>query len=282
MDEGDEWRLEALSRPPQLSPDGQWIAVSSKGQEIILIDVDQQIETRLLEPGAPLVAWSPNSQHLAYTSDYKSLSIYDVQEDKMIRFLENDGVSDISNIVWAPDSRIIAFGCCFVWGTTPGSSVNTGQIRTFDVFTNQMTVVGETWISIGGGSPELCWTSDGQVALIENTDRIVNCSYTPLSYKALSPDGQRQASLKNALPDDKYWTGPSLLTVHNLAGDLLWERRLEENVRLSTWSPNGQYILLDDDLQNHSPIWRMKADGTGEIEIVVEDGFLLNVIPAWQ
>jgi hypothetical protein len=47
------------------------------------------------------------------------------------------------------------------------------------------------------------------------------------------------------------------------------------------WSPDGTYILLDDS-QARSPIWRFPADGTGEPEVVVENGYLLDMVAAWE
>ena len=38
---------------------------------------------------------------------------------------------------------------------------------------------------------------------------------------------------------------------------------------------HGRYLLLDDG-QNHAPIWRIQADGTSAIEIVVYEGYLLD------
>jgi hypothetical protein len=47
------------------------------------------------------------------------------------------------------------------------------------------------------------------------------------------------------------------------------------------WSPDGQAILLDD-AAAASPIWRLAADGTGELVVVVEDGTLLDIFPVGE
>ena len=53
------------------------------------------------------------------------------------------------------------------------------------------------------------------------------------------------------------------------------------NTKKVFWSPDGGYLILDDD-GNRSPIWRTKADGTGDVETILEDGFLLDVVLQWQ
>jgi outer membrane protein assembly factor BamB len=47
----------------------------------------------------------------------------------------------------------------------------------------------------------------------------------------------------------------------------------------------GFFVWQDahlDDNEPHSPIWQLRADGTGELEGIVEDGFLIDAIRAWQ
>jgi hypothetical protein len=58
-----------------------------------------------------------------------------------------------------------------------------------------------------------------------------------------------------------------------------WQRELPVGLFPVGWSPDGQFILLDD-AAVASPIWRLAADGTGEPEVVVEDGRLVELIPA--
>ena len=46
------------------------------------------------------------------------------------------------------------------------------------------------------------------------------------------------------------------------------------------WSADERYPLLEDD-PDDSPIWALSADGSGELEVVVDDGYLLGVVAAW-
>jgi len=77
-------------------------------------------------------------------------------------------------------------------------------------------------------------------------------------------------------------------------GDVLWQREIiKADIGTTSppdflyWSPDGDYLLLDGPDEPYpgqphlSPIWRLRADGTGELVPVVEQGFLLGVISQW-
>lgn len=293
IENGNDWLLAARWRPPQISPDGRWIALSSTGREVILVDVTTQKQSQIPGPGAPIVTWSPDSRYFAYSPDSSlagtsdDLYLYDIQKQQSRRLLqlEKDVGVGIVSIVWSPDGRFLAFGCCFTADTSTG--LFTGKIQQVEIATGNMEVVGEMWSSVGGGSPELCWTANGPLPgeAIEEKDKIDG---NPCSVKnryesdATSPDGNLLASLSPTSPDDTLWTGSSLLTVKEISTDsLVWQREVEPGTKRVFWSPDSQYLLLDDD-RNHSPIWRIKADGSSELEIIVKDGYLLEIIPQWQ
>lgn len=46
------------------------------------------------------------------------------------------------------------------------------------------------------------------------------------------------------------------------------------------WSPDGQYLFLDDG-RGDSPIWRLPAGGRGELEAIIDDGYLLAIVDSW-
>ena len=68
-------------------------------------------------------------------------------------------------------------------------------------------------------------------------------------------------------------------------GELPWERELPGlAIYKVLWSVDGQYLLVDqfDSPGGTSPIWYLRADGTGEIGVLVEEGFLLDVVRQWE
>ena len=278
----DDWWVEFLSRPVQVSPDGRWITTLPQ-YERILVEVTTHALVRLPGPGAAIVDWSPDSRYLAYARRRGSddgLYVYDVQQGQATELLDlpiADAGAGIENVVWSPDGRFIGFSCCFTIPTDVYTGTLVGEIRQIEVATRQMETVGETQSHVGASSP-LCWTPEGQPTT--DRDRGVRCSYERSLPTAVSPDGTKRASLGPSPPGDP-WTGGSRLTVGEAAtGEVLWPLEIPETVQTLTWSPDGEYLLLDDRL-DRSPIWRIKSDGSGELETIVDDGFLLGVVAEW-
>jgi WD40 repeat protein len=97
---------------------------------------------------------------------------------------------------------------------------------------------------------------------------------------AWSPDSRLAYALRCGFDDPP--AGANVLTVIDPAtGVVEWQRALPVGLFPVGWSPDGQFILLDDAV-TASPIWRLAADGTGEPEVVVEDGRLLGYVLTWE
>jgi WD40 repeat protein len=284
MGSGDEWRLEARSRFPIVSPNGRWIAFSSTEETMLLINAVDGSQQLLPGTGVSIGAWSPNSRYLAYAPHGETLLVYDIAEACLASFPEETtkGISEITNIVWSPSGRFIAFACCFMM--EENEEARQGEIKRISVASGQIETTGETYASIGGGTPELCWINGNDEEIVLGNSAIRpkdNCSFVTNTVQTFSSDGMRQATLQPAAANDTSWQGSSLLTVENAATSntvLLWQRQLEENIKIVAWSSNSQYLFLDD-FQADSPIWRIKADGSGEPEILIENGFLLFLTP---
>lgn len=274
--EDDFWWMNATLRPPYVSPDGRWIAFASTGKKLVL-DVAAPGMTRLIVgSGDGSMAWSPDSRFLAYGPH--SLYVYDPEADQANKLLTGYG-GGIHNISWSPDGQSIAFVCCFKPPADQSSGdPYIGEIQRVEVATGQVETVGEATSSIGGGPSHFCWTAENQV--ITSTGQAVRCSSDAVLHY-ISPDGTQIAYLSSVSSED---TDFNLLIVQQIATrEIVWQQGVASiRPNVVFWSPDGQYLLLDDSLQKHSPIWRTKADGSGELEVVVEDGFLLNVISAWQ
>ena len=96
---------------------------------------------------------------------------------------------------------------------------------------------------------------------------------------AWSPDGRLAYTLTCGI-DGAPLAGANLLTViEPVTGAVAWQTELPVGLFPVTWSPDGKFILLDDAAYG-PPIWQLAADGEGEPVVIVEDGTLLEIIPA--
>ncbi len=280
----DDWWVTALSTPIQVSPDGRWLTFFRERTRV-LIDVTAHTQIGLPMSHATVSDWSPDSRYFAYGTD-EGLYRYDVREGKTTQLvnpplLGREGGVNVGEVVWSPDGRFVGFACCFA-SPSEEAGASVGQVWELEVATGQVEMVGEIEAYVSRSNP-LCWTAEGQLAA-EGTQG-VRCSQWGLPAHdtsfSTSPDGAKQAVLGPSSPDDPFWSGPTRLTVSEAAtGEVLWQREISGTIRHVTWSPDGQYLLLDDDL-DRSPIWRTRSDGSGGLEPIIEDGFLVGVISQW-
>ncbi len=275
-----------LLRPVQVSPNGQWITFLPQ-YERVLFDVTTRTQVNIPGRGATIVDWSPDSRYMAYAvaqGNEDVLYIYDVQQAQTTELLTLPKLSDndpgMTNIVWSPDGRFIGLGCCYEMPADVYTGTLKGQIRRIEIATRQIETVGKIRSYVAASVP-LCWTDRGQ--LTADADQGIRCSgHRPSLFIApASPDGTKRVSYGPFSPDDVDWTGPTLLMVSKaMTEEVLWQRKIEWRVSGVSWSTDGQYLLYDDN-QDGSPIWRVRADGTGDPEMVIENGFLLGVILQW-
>lgn len=286
----DDWWLEAMMQPPRVSPDGYTIAFAPHNTTVVVAGVQRPLLSTPLEfSGSGVLAWSPDSRWLAYAVDENDiersqLAVYDLYHQTTALLLD-EVMPDIRNLAWSPDGSRIAFGCCFVEDFDDEGEylgTQTGDLRVVRVGTRQVETAGPLWSSIGGGNQGFCWTKDNQVAGVtaEDTAELSSqCSTLPDGNTA--PDGQRRFFVTGPPQPDAAVETVYTLVVEDVSAGELWRRDLERGLSPQAWSPDGAYILLDDDA-NHSPIWRIRADGTGELEVLIEDAYLLAVVPAWH
>jgi hypothetical protein len=290
-DEAGDWFRAYLYRPTQVAPNGRYLSHSQTGRDLLLLDLagNPAAPEALPRPGAPRVAWSPDSRYLAYAPDaglpthQAGLYLYDLESGAAQRLLSAAEASDIAELVWSPDGRFLAFGCCY---TPPEDSesavgVQPGLIRRLEVATGALATVAETTRSVGGGTARLCWTSDGDVAEERDVapEAMARCSSEGPEQLARSLHGRFQASLAPLSPEDHFWRGPSRLSVINTeTGEVQWQLDLEIPATRVFWSPDDRWLFLDSRVQASFPIWRLPADGRGEVEVIIGSGFLLEIV----
>ncbi|GAB4146733.1 MAG: hypothetical protein Fur0021_05000 [Candidatus Promineifilaceae bacterium] len=70
------------------------------------------------------------------------------------------------------------------------------------------------------------------------------------------------------------------LRVESREGIVLWEKRMPAGrvINRVYWSPDGAVLFLDDTL-TASPIWRIPVNGSGDWEVVIDEGYLLGILP---
>lgn len=279
-----------MYRPPSVSPDGRWIVLSQTGFDLVLVDVVTHRQVEVPGPGSPVVAWSPDSRHFAYVPEaagVAELYVYDIQSGRTERLIAlEEGGDDawmvIRDVVWSPDSRYIAFACCFTSIQSDYRGDLVGEIWRLDVSSRQIEAVGVITTSVAS-NPRLCWAADGRLVVMTELAPVTHCSYTPLrSPVAISPDGVRVARLAPVSWDGSDWSGPSRLSVVEVATEqVLWQQELTINAKAVAWSPDGRHLVLDDELA-HSPIWEVEMGDADGLEPILEDGFLLEVVSQWS
>ncbi len=285
MAAGGDWWIKAKSLPPAVSPDGHRIALSPDGRRVTLVAVGDPKSLEPLAPGSSIFAWSPDSRLLAYVARedgaaVDQLMIYDTYKATAAPLMA-EGAPEITSLAWSPDGFRVAFGCCFEDGDSAAGEPGTagGRLRVA-YLGGQVSTVGALWRSVAGGTQTFCWTEDRQVKPIEGAAGATgHCSSPP--DRNVSPDGQRRFDVFIPPQPDPAVETVYQLVVEGPASGETWRRDLPAGLWPIAWAPDGDYLLLDDTL-SHSPIWRLRADGTGDLEVVIADGYLLDVVAVWQ
>ncbi|MCB9009747.1 MAG: hypothetical protein H6656_20675 [Ardenticatenaceae bacterium] len=275
----------AFLHNPIVSPNGRFITFSNDFETLYLVDVTGTQPVQALSARSDEVAWSPDNQQMAYINRQGIITLLDVTTGEL-KPLANQPIFYLGNLIFSPDGRFLAYNCCFIGQESP----TTGEIRVITLENGHEEIVGETWSSIGGGRPALCWLSPSKVV---TRDKIAlanaqQCAYPYESASRISPDGSQAVYLGLLTPDDSVYF--RRLIVSDSTNDKIhWQRDFEVILRQASWSLDGQQIFLHVAGEEAWPsngtsdeaIYALPADGSGDLSLVLENAILLDVIPSW-
>jgi hypothetical protein len=291
--EGCDWGRFSWGCPTHVSPDGRWIVQWAGASGMLLVDVTGGAQGWLPGPISLNVAWSPDGRTLAWSPDPDApgssvgvveVYAYDTERGWVERLFQGDRErwDSLSHLVWSPDGRQIAFTCCLeeilvdgkyqgdVWRDIHALDVARGNTRYLDRIESHL-----------GSGTSLCWTAAGEITTTRE-EGVASSPVTRPWEARRSPDGVLYAATDPVDPEDRAGQGPSRLTVLRWeTREVVWERALDVAVGALRWSPDGSSLLLDD-YDPDTPIWRLPSDGMGEPEVVIEAGFLIDVVPQWS
>lgn len=321
------WQELFLYRPPQISPDGEWIILNDGVGRWSLINLRESL-VAAKGSGHWLLSttWAPDSQQFAYLDRDKQLCIYYIDLEIKTCIFQHD--ENLLGGVWSPDGNYIAGvvvdECCEaeVWLIDPlseeayyvGDASITFESSLDRIITwAQAEAVDEAKLLINAQAnftqaalyipyhdtwrhfdrPMLDISPDGNY-LLSSEGEIVSLDgdvlYTPsdrnetgrfyLHHWDWSPTGDKVAYLTPAAVDQS-----SRLSIISLPqANLVWQKELPHPMQIVYWSPDGRYLLLDqaDAAPTDSPIWYLPSDGSEELGVVVDEGFLLRVAVQWD
>lgn len=284
----DPWWIGGPPPLAYISPDGRWLAAPLDGRQAVIVDLSGVEPSRWLPAIARSFAWSPDSQYIAY--GLNKVDVYDVTTGEILEGPKR-GPGDLEDIVWSADGLEIAYACCFRPDEEqPGREI--GRIRRHNLSTDESESAGETWRSLGSGTPGLCWSGGRPVPADETTSRD-HCSPRDLVPRADSPDGTWRAELTDYSPEVG---GFRQVAVTEAAGEAerlrldLPGRDPPLDLKRIFWTPDGEALLLGSDRPG-TAIYRLalyedpyeQSFGNGsELESILSDGILVGVIPQWS
>ncbi len=273
---------------PNVSPDGRWIAYNPySGQDstrIILLSTVEGMSPQTVMRTCYGV-WSPDSTRLAFAPNLEnpfnkdlrpSVYVYDLTTQSSTIYYPNEGDEaawgKINTFLWAPDGNSITFRGLADFeteGEQPDS--HEAQVFTIDLTSGSSEAVGEVWVSIASNQT-FCLDSEGNFTTDADSGVICSLDYSYFT----SPNGLWTYSRRQSSENE----GATTIAVLDADENVLWERDLEFSPGKVRWSSDGAYLLIDGDDMT-GPIWRLASDGSGELEQVVDEGYLLDVVADW-
>lgn len=267
---------------PSFSPQGERLAFIQEGQ--LCLHTLSANATECLPPFgvAPLFAgWSPYSDRIAVVlGECCEAEVWLVDAatltSQAIGFTDLTFETDLSRVLrWVYDEDTEEEKLVIL------SQKNASQAQ---IFSPSRSTASQLNFSLAGISAngKYILTLDGKIGTPDGDFFYTLGGQRPATVLikdwAWSPRGDRLAVI-HTQPDRADVS--AILSVIDLSEKkLLWERTFDFPFARVEWSRDASLLLLDQaDLRaGDSPVWKIKADGEGNLEIFLEAGFLLKVL----
>ena len=245
----------------------------------------------------PHIAWSPNGEQLASTSDGCDVKIWDARTGRVIRRLTG-AIGVVTSVVWSPDGRVLASGStnkivtlwdaatgrilgtlrghngvvtCVAWspdGLLLGTICDDETVGVWDVAKAEKI----RFLPVGERHTSLAWHADGRhLAVAGGRDGVAIWDATtgkairtlpghglPISSLAWSPDRRRLAAgAVGAVPDGSFEVEIWDATTGK---EVLSLKGLDGSVNKVAWSPDGRQLAT----AGYSSTVRISDATTGE------------------
>ncbi len=184
------------------APNSQWLAIN-KGDQIEIFDVLSQESIVTHEKTVETLAWSPDSQHVAFVEkidDNYKLFVLDISNLSLHFFVETPKI--IHHLAWSPDSEMLAMSAF---------AYDRNRTKTLGVVNISSQSYQEIWIDSDSRRHLLGWSPDSQWLLIieEEWEKIGYNYRTTISLLSLhrnNVDFLTILSASNtAMPSEFYW-----------------------------------------------------------------------------
>lgn len=278
---------------PSLSPDGRYIAYSSRtggSFEILIKAINADEETQLTFDGKNYQpTWSPDGEKIAFRKDIRNkvdiseIHVIDVEGGDIVQLTEPDG--DYSSPDWSPDGEEIVFGF-MAQGNSPQIYImNADGTSQRPLFESRNWAAEPEWSPTGryiayrgsvGIPPEALLH---QIYIVNAADQqIIRVTDEALIYETpvWSPDGQEIAFAAGA---DRRELDIYILRLDDSRITQVTDERGTEF--LPTWSPDGEHIafvsIVDD---GEADISRVARDGGKIVQLTDHPG--KDRFPAWS
>jgi hypothetical protein len=100
---GQETLLGSRPLGPRWSPDGQWIAYSTWGDDKLIVVRPDGSERRELGAGGPSISWSADSRWIVTVPNYRGIVLYDLQGGARLEVPRYQGPEyEVAYVAWKP------------------------------------------------------------------------------------------------------------------------------------------------------------------------------------